>query len=236
MSSVSLAQINHQYDDTMLLQNWSLHVNSGDFVSLIGPSGCGKTTVLRLIAGLEKLQSGSIEIDGKDVTTIGPARRGVGMVFQYPSLFPHLNVAENIAFGIRNFPRNEQRASTAHWLEALGIAGFEKKYPHQLSGGEQQRVALARALVLRPKVLLLDEPFANLDTLLRRSMRDEVLGLLKQQKITTLLVTHDPVEALAVSDRVAVMGKGGKLHQYDSPSQLQSSPADEFVSMLIASA
>lgn len=236
MNALSLDNISHSYEANQILDGLSLSVAQGAFVSLIGPSGSGKSTVLRLVAGLEELQAGALHIDGKDMSQIGPANRGVGMVFQYPSLFPHLDVAENITFGIRKQPKQEQRASTVHWLEALGLKGYEARYPHQLSGGEQQRVALARTLVMKPKILLLDEPFANLDALLRKTMRDEVLELLKQQKITTMLVTHDPAEALAVSDKIAVLNGEGKLLQYGTAEDLRTLPKDEFVSTLLAAA
>lgn len=236
MKALSIQKLSYGYDSTQVLSGISLEVAEGQFVSLIGPSGSGKSTLLRLVAGLEKMQQGSLLLRGEDVSHVGPANRGVGMVFQYPSLFPHLSVAENIRFGIREQSRPEQSASTAHWLDALGMSGLESRYPHQLSGGQQQRVALARTLVMKPKLLLLDEPFANLDVLLRKTMCEEVLGLLKEQKITTMLVTHDPAEALAVSDKIAVLSEQGQLLQYGSVDELRTLPKDEFVSTLLAAA
>jgi iron(III) transport system ATP-binding protein len=214
----------------------SLGVRKGELVAVLGPSGCGKTTLLRLIAGFERPDAGSIIIDGHLVADrsrwVEPEDRGVGMVFQDYALFPHLTVLENIAFGL-GFRRVDARVREL--LQRVGLMGFEDRYPHELSGGEQQRVALARSLATNPKVLLLDEPFSNLDADLRPKMRAELKILLKRLNCTTIFVTHDQEEAFELADRIAVLN-GGRLEQIDTPQKIYREPATRFVAEFIGHA
>ncbi len=186
--------------------------SGGEMITLLGPSGCGKTTTLRIIAGLEKPDSGRVFFDETDVTDLEPGKRSIGIVFQDYALFPHMTVFENVAFGLetRKLPRDEINRRVTWALELVGLKGFENRYPEQLSGGQQQRVALARALVIEPQVLLLDEPLSNLDAKIRERLRGgEIRRIQKELGITTIYVTHDQEEAMAVSDRIAVMNSGG---------------------------
>jgi iron(III) transport system ATP-binding protein len=205
-------------------------VPKGTLTTILGPSGCGKTTSLRMIAGLESPTAGSILIDGQDVTTLGPAERNVSMVFQSYALFPHMNVIENVGYGlsVQGLSRDTtaQRARAA--MALVGLAGFEQRLPSELSGGQQQRVAVARSLVLEPSVLLFDEPLSNLDARLRRSMREEIRALQQRLQLTVAYVTHDQSEALAVSDQIIVMD-AGLIAQAGTPRQLYEQPATEFV-------
>lgn len=209
----------------------SLHVTAGEFLTLIGPSGSGKTTLLRLIAGLERPDTGVVRIGGRDQAGIPAGDRDVAMVFQTLALYPHLTARENLAFGlrIRKTPRREMDQRVGEAAERLGIVDCLSRRPAELSNGQRQRVALGRALVRRPKVLLLDEPFASLDAPLRRELRREVQRLHGELGLTVLLVTHDQAEALALGQRVAVMDSG-RLVQTASPEELKSQPASEFVS------
>jgi iron(III) transport system ATP-binding protein len=214
----------------------SLEVEPGEILALLGPSGCGKTTTLRIIAGFERPDRGTVEIAGKTVAGEGafvaPERRGVGMIFQEYALFPHLTVAKNIAFGLRSIPRRKRRSRLDELLELTGLAEFAARYPYQLSGGQQQRVAMARALGPQPHVLLLDEPFSNLDTELRLAMRVEVRDLLKQLGTTAILVTHDQQEAMTVADRMAVMLEGA-IQQVDTPEVIYHYPANRAVARFV---
>jgi len=208
----------------------SLAVREGEFLVVLGPSGSGKTTLLRVIAGLEPPLAGRVELFGQDVTDTRrwpPEKRRIGMVFQDYALFPHLNVWENVAFGLRG-PRAQRRARARELLRLVGLEGLEKRYPHELSGGEQQRAALARALAPRPRIVLLDEPFSNLDADLRRTMRSEVRELLRSLGSTAVFVTHDQEEAFELGDRVAVLRRG-TLEQIGPPSELLERPATPFV-------
>jgi iron(III) transport system ATP-binding protein len=220
------------------LQEVSLDVNKGELVAIIGESGCGKTTLLRLIAGLEVPQKGSISIGNRVVASpsewIKPEKRKIGMVFQDYALFPHLNVAENVRFGLTG-DKIEQRQRIGEVLELVGLTGYEKRYPHQLSGGQQQRVAIARALAPRPELLLLDEPFSNLDELLKDQVRDELFDLLDTLDITTLFVTHDTRDTLATADKIAVL-KNGILQQYGHPRELYYKPENEYVAIFLGKA
>lgn len=213
----------------------SLSVSSGEFISLVGKSGSGKTTLLRLIAGLETADAGAIRLGGRELSRPGlhipPEKRGVGLVFQHHALFPHLTVEKNISFGIRQKPAHEQRATVQTLLERIGLPTSAKRYPHELSGGEQQRIALARALATNPGVLLLDEPFSSLDPQLRESMRDETRRLLRSHGATVILVTHHTRDALAISDRIAVMHHG-VLEQYDVPREIYHHPVNPYVATL----
>ncbi len=217
-----------------VVQDLSLHLNSGDIACLLGPAGCGKTTSLRAIAGFEPLQAGEISLNGEVISrpgfTLPPEQRRIGMVFQDYALFPHLSVAQNVAFGIRQHPRREQL--TAELLELVKLGELGKRYPHELSGGQQQRVALARALAPEPLLLLLDEPFSNLDGELRRRLSMEVRDILKARGISAILVTHDQEEAFAVSDHVGVF-EGGRLQQWDTPFNLYHEPLTPFVASFI---
>jgi len=225
-----------RYHGHTIVQNLSFHANQHQIVCLLGPSGCGKTTVLRAIAGLEPVVAGEIILDGKVLSQRGhmtpPHKRGLGLVFQDYALFPHLNVKENICFGIRNKSRQERDAAAAQLLETVGLTGYGKRYPHELSGGQQQRVALARALAARPKLILLDEPFSNLDIDLRERLGMEIRELLMARGITTVLVTHDQHEAFALGDMVGIMNEG-RILQWDTPFNLYHEPASRFVADFI---
>ncbi|WP_418119298.1 ABC transporter ATP-binding protein [Variovorax sp. 350MFTsu5.1] len=208
----------------------SFEVPVGTLTTILGPSGCGKTTTLRMIAGLESPTSGSILMGGRDVTTLGPAERNVSMMFQSYALFPHMNVIENVAYGLRmsGVKKEEAAARAREALRGVGLVGFDERLPSELSGGQQQRVALARALVLEPAVLLFDEPLSNLDARLRREMREEIRALQQRLKLTVAYVTHDQSEALAVSDQIIVMDHG-VIAQRGTPEQLYGRPESEFV-------
>ena len=212
----------------------SLSVRPGEFLTLLGPSGCGKTTTLRMIAGYEMPDDGRIRFDGQDVTGLPANRRNIGFVFQNYALFPHLSVFENVAYGLRvRAIDNDQTARrVAEVLTLVGLAGYEQQFSSQLSGGEQQRVALARAIVIRPRVLLFDEPLSNLDAKLRVEMRQEIRDLQRRLAITTVYVTHDQEEAMAVSDRIVVMNQGSVVQQ-GSAVELYHRPASEFVARFI---
>ncbi len=215
----------------------SLTILKGEIFSLLGPSGCGKTTLLRLIAGLEVPTSGTIRIHGEDVTRVPAHRRPVNLVFQHYALFPHLTVAENVAFGLgyKGVPRSAHRERVAEALELVRLTGMERRRPNQLSGGQRQRVALARALVLKPEVLLLDEPLAALDPNLRKEVQVELKALQRRLGISFLFVTHDQDEALALSDRLAVMSQG-KVEQVGTPVEVFETPETEFVARFTGAA
>lgn len=231
-AGLELVDVSHAYDGTPVVRDFALSVAPGELVCLLGPSGCGKTTVLRLLAGLEPLQQGRIAIAGKVVGEPGrdlpPEARGVGFVFQDLALFPHLDIAGNVGFGLRRLSPDDRRARIKAMLGRVHLDGFTRAWPHQLSGGQQQRVALARALAPAPRAMLLDEPFSGLDTRLRSAVRDEALHLLKSDKVTTLVVTHDPEEAMFMADRIAVM-RDGRLEQVGRPAEIYTQPASEFV-------
>ncbi len=208
----------------------SFEVPKGTLTTILGPSGCGKTTTLRMIAGLESPTSGQIIIDGKDVTTLGPAQRNVSMMFQSYALFPHMDVVENVQYGLKmsHVPKAEAHARAVEALKNVGLVGYDERLPSELSGGQQQRVALARALVLEPAVLLFDEPLSNLDARLRRAMREEIRSIQQRLQLTVAYVTHDQAEALAVSDQIIVMDQG-IIAQAGSPQALYEFPQSEFV-------
>jgi iron(III) transport system ATP-binding protein len=236
--SIVLAGVSKQYLGTERPAVWDVafDVAPGEIVALLGPSGCGKTTTLPLIAGFERLDAGRIAINGRLVDDgrvhVPPEKRSVGMVFQDFALFPHLTVAGNIGFGLARLPRRERDARVAELVALAGLGGFEERYPHQLSGGQQQRVALARALAPRPDVLLLDEPFSNLDTELRLQMRAEVRELLKAVGTSAILVTHDQQEAMTIADRLAVM-LDGHVEQLDTPEVVYHYPATRAVASFV---
>jgi len=227
---VKLQSLAKRFDEVTAVDGISLEIEGGEFFSLLGPSGCGKTTTLRMVAGFEPPTSGSILLDGVDVANWPPNQRNVNTVFQSYALFPFLTVAENVAFGMkyRSVPKSEVTTRVGEALELVQLAGYGKRRPNQLSGGQQQRVALARALVLRPAVLLLDEPLGALDAKLRRTLQVELNGLQKQVGITFLYVTHDQEEALTMSDRLAVMNHG-QIAQLGTPEHVYTEPADAYV-------
>ena len=236
MSGLAMEGVSHRFGPILAVDDVSLEAAPGEVVALLGPSGCGKTTVLRLAAGLEAVQSGRVEISGVEVA--GPARslppeaRSVGLVFQDFALFPHLDAVGNVAFGLAGRPAAERRRAAAAALERVGLAGRAGAWPHMLSGGERQRVALARALAPAPRVMLLDEPFSGLDTALRGALREETARILREAGTPTLLVTHDPEEAMLAADRVAVM-RAGRILQCGAPDEIYRAPADAFCAALL---
>jgi putative spermidine/putrescine transport system ATP-binding protein len=229
--AVRLTDLTRVYaGDVRALDGFTLSIEPGELVALLGPSGCGKTTALRLLAGLEDPDTGTVEVGGRDVTGIPTNRRDMGMVFQAYSLFPHLTARQNVEFGLRlrRRKRRDRRERAAEVLALVGLADQADRYAHQLSGGQQQRVALARALAIEPQVLLLDEPLSALDAKVRASLRDEIRRIQLEVGTTTLFVTHDQEEALAVADRVGVMN-AGRLEQLAAPAALYTTPTTPFV-------
>ena len=227
---IRLMELSKQFAEVTAVDSIDLHITGGEFFSLLGPSGCGKTTTLRMIAGFEQPSEGRILLDGSDVAYTPPHKRNVNTVFQNYALFPHLNVFDNVAFGLRRAkrPKDEMRRRVGEALELVQLGGFEKRKPSQLSGGQQQRVALARALVLNPAVLLLDEPLGALDAKLRKALQIELKTLQQEVGITFLYVTHDQEEALTMSDRLAVMN-GGRVEQIGAPQEVYEDPETLFV-------
>ena len=227
MAFLSLKNLSRTFGTTRAVADVSLDVNQGEFFGLLGPSGCGKTTTLRMIAGLEKPDTGAIEFQGTDITNLPPERRGFGMVFQNYALFPHLNVFENVAFGLRARHKSkaemDERVTSA--LELVQLPGYSKRAVDELSGGQQQRVAIARAIAIEPALLLFDEPLSNLDVSLREETRSELRELVTRLGLTAVYVTHDQEEAFALCDRIAVM-VGGKLMQTGRPRELYEQPAE----------
>ncbi|WP_265524031.1 ferric ABC transporter ATP-binding protein [Providencia rustigianii] len=236
-SFVELKNITKRFGDNTVIDDLSLSIPQGSMVTLLGPSGCGKTTVLRLVAGLEKPTEGRMFIDGEDVTDRSIQQRDICMVFQSYALFPHMSLGENVGYGLKmlGLPKAEVKRRVEEALELVDLAGFADRFVDQISGGQQQRVALARALILKPKVLLFDEPLSNLDANLRRSMREKIRELQQQFNITSLYVTHDQSEAFAVSDMVLVMNKG-KIMQLGSPQELYRQPASKFMASFMGDA
>jgi ABC-type Fe3+/spermidine/putrescine transport system ATPase subunit len=236
MPFLEVVELRKEFSATSSVGPVSFSVEPGEFISLLGPSGCGKTTTLRCIAGFTEPSSGDIRIQGRSVLSTPPHRRDFGLVFQNYALFPHLSVFENIAFGLRlrRVPWDELRRRVAETLDLVGLGGLEKRFPGEISGGQQQRVALARSLVLRPKLLLLDEPLSNLDAKLRVQMRTEIRLLQRRLAIATIYVTHDQTEALALSDRIAVMNRG-VVCQIATPREVYNAPLTSFVADFIGS-
>ncbi|EIE98933.1 ABC transporter ATP-binding protein [Saccharomonospora glauca] len=235
MIPVHLDRISKSYGSAApVVHDVDIAISAGEFFTLLGPSGCGKSTTLRMIAGFVSPTSGRILFDGRDMTAVPPNKRGTGMVFQNYALFPHYNVAQNVAYGLvsRKVPKEERRRRVADALELVGLGGYAERRIDQLSGGQQQRVALARALVIEPAVLLLDEPLSNLDAKLREEMRTEIRRAQKKSGITSVYVTHDQGEAMAMSDRIAVF-EAGKLHQVGTPREVYHHPASAFVARFI---
>jgi putative spermidine/putrescine transport system ATP-binding protein len=235
MSLINLKDVIVSYDgNTNILKNLNMDIENGQLVSLLGPSGCGKTTTLRVIAGFIEAKSGQFIFDEKDYTNIPVHKRNFGLVFQSYALFPHLSVFDNVAFGLKmkKMSKDEIKKDVEKILELVDLHGFGSRYPKELSGGQRQRVALARALVIKPKLLLLDEPLSNLDAKLRLKMRLEIRKLQQKLGITTVFVTHDQEECFSISDKVAVMN-GGIIEQYDTPETIYSNPASEFVARFV---
>ena len=228
--AVTLFDLRRSYGPIRALDGLTLDIAPGEFVALLGPSGCGKTTALRVLAGLEDADSGRVEVGGKDITAVPTSSRDMGMVFQAYSLFPHMTARQNVEFGLqlRRMPTARRRARATEMLDLVELSDHADRYAHQLSGGQQQRVALARALAIEPQVLLLDEPLSALDAKVRVQLRDEIRRIQLEVGTTTLFVTHDQEEALAVADRVGVM-RAGNLEQLASPHDLYARPATPFV-------
>lgn len=224
------------YGASRVFDKLSFSIEEGEFITLLGPSGCGKSTLLRCLAGLEKPDEGRIFVDGEDITQTKAQKRGIGMVFQSYALFPNMTVAENIAFGLKmqKLPKGEMLHRVAQAIRLVELVGNEKKYPNQLSGGQRQRVALARALVVKPRILLLDEPLSALDARIRRNLRDEIRSIQREMHLTTIFVTHDQEEAMTMSDRIFLMNKG-QFVQVGTPEEVYLSPASEFAARFIGS-
>ena len=229
-NAITVSGANKRYGDFVALDNVDFVVPAGSLTALLGPSGSGKSTLLRAIAGLDTPDSGTITINGRDVTNIAPQRRGIGFVFQHYAAFKHLTVRDNVAFGlkIRKLPKADIKERVDKLLEVVGLAGFQTRYPNQLSGGQRQRMALARALAVDPQVLLLDEPFGALDAKVREDLRAWLRRLHDEVHVTTVLVTHDQAEALDVADRIAVLNQG-RIEQVGTPAEVYDSPANAFV-------
>ncbi|MGE0006623.1 MAG: ABC transporter ATP-binding protein [Parvibaculaceae bacterium] len=234
MKALSFRGVTKRFGDTLAVNDVSLDVDAGEFVSLLGPSGCGKTTLLRILAGFTKAHAGTVSIDGKQIDPLPPSRRGLGFVFQSYALFPTQTVAQNIGFAlsIRRDPPQEIAKRVAELCEIVQLTGKQDHYPHELSGGQQQRVALARALAPKPAIMLMDEPLSALDAKIRAHLRAEIRAIVEQLGITTVYVTHDQEEALTMSDRIAVMD-GGVIRQVGTPMEIYHRPADSFVAGFI---
>jgi putative spermidine/putrescine transport system ATP-binding protein len=232
--AVELTDLTRVYGAVKALDGLTLHLEPGELVALLGPSGCGKTTALRILAGLDEATSGTVSVGDQDFTGVPANKRDMGMVFQAYSLFPHLTVLDNVAFGLKLRGRNKAERTTraADMLDLVGLSEHKQKYASQLSGGQQQRVALARALAIQPRVLLLDEPLSALDAKVRVQLRDEIRRVQLEVGTTTLFVTHDQEEALAIADRVGVMSKG-RLEQLAAPAELYANPATPFVAEFV---
>ena len=234
MSFLELSGLRKTYGSVVALENFNLSVEKGEFLSLLGPSGCGKTTTLQMIAGFTEPTAGRIVLGGRDLVSMPPAKRGLGIVFQSYALFPHLTAAENVSFGLemRGVGRASREERVRQVLEMVGLKGYEERYPRRMSGGQQQRVAVARALVIRPEILLLDEPLSNLDAKMREEMQSELLSIQRSLGTTTILVTHDQQEAMALSNRVVVMSKG-RIEQIATPVEAYNHPASPFVAAFL---
>ncbi|NCC31319.1 MAG: ABC transporter ATP-binding protein, partial [Chloroflexia bacterium] len=234
MTHLELSHIRKAFGAAVVVEDFNLAVNQGEFISFLGPSGCGKTTTLRMIAGFELPTAGTITIDGNDLTNTPPNKRNVGMVFQSYALFPNMTVAHNVGYGLKITGKNkaEMMQRVHEMLALIQMEEFAQRYPFQLSGGQQQRVALARALAIRPQLLLLDEPLSALDAKIRLELRHEIRRIQRQLGITTIYVTHDQEEALSLSDRIVVMSKG-KIEQVGTPTEIYNAPATEFVSRFV---
>jgi len=234
MPFLEINSVNKVFQDITVVKNFNLHVEQGEFISFLGPSGCGKTTTLRIVAGFEQPSSGTVRLAGADITTQPPNRRNVGMVFQSYALFPNMTVADNVAFGLtlRKKPKDQIQRRVRELLELIHLPDRSQNYPAQLSGGQQQRVALARALAFEPQVLLLDEPLSALDAKIRDELRVEIRRIQQRVGITTIYVTHDQQEAMALSDRVVVMSQG-LVEQVGTPFEVYNYPQTSFVAAFV---
>lgn len=234
MTFLTLTNIQKSFGQVRVVHDFNMTINRGEFVSFLGPSGCGKTTILRMIAGFERLSAGSISIDGKDQTSLKPNQRNIGMVFQAYALFPNMNVFDNVAFGLKvaGKPKAEIKERVMEMLSLIKLEHLADRYPYQMSGGQQQRVALARALAPKPEVLLLDEPLSALDAKIRISLREEIRQIQQQLGITTIFVTHDQEEALSISDRIVVMN-AGRADQIGTPFEIYNKPETRFVASFV---
>ncbi len=237
MAFLELQGLTKQYGENVVVDGFSLSVAKGEFVCLLGPSGCGKTTTLQMVAGFAQPTSGQVKLDGQDITGLRSNRRGLGIVFQNYALFPHMTVAQNVAFGLemQRVPAAERAQRVAEALDLVHLTGLAGRYPRELSGGQRQRVALARALVIRPPVLLLDEPMGALDAKLREEMQIELRALQRRVGITTIMVTHDQAEAMTLSDRVVLMN-GGRIEQMGKPYEMYEHPNGRFSSTFLGRA
>lgn len=234
MDYISFDHINKSFGENQVLKDISLDIGKGQLVTLLGPSGCGKSTLLRCLAGLENVTSGKVYLDGKDITNVDPKERDIGMVFQQYSLFPNMNVEQNVGFGLKmkKVPKEEIRKKVDQILKTVGLEEKKKQYPSQLSGGQQQRAALARAIVTEPKVLLLDEPLSAIDAQLRHSLQVEIRKIQKELNITAIFVTHDQDEAMVMSDMIYLMYQG-KIEQTARPTELYTHPKTKFAASFI---
>lgn len=232
--SVTLKNVSKCFGDVEAIQPLQLDIQQGEFLTLLGPSGCGKTTLLRMVAGLESVSSGSILVDSVDVTTRPPNQRDTSIMFQDYALFPHKSVADNISYGLKmaGIDKGTQKRQIGEWLERIQLEGYGPRFPHQLSGGQRQRVALARALIIEPSVLLLDEPLGALDANLRHQLQDELKRIHREVGITFIAVTHDQEEALTMSDRIAIM-RNGCVEQLGNPLSIYETPKTEFVARFV---
>ncbi|EKO3497993.1 ABC transporter ATP-binding protein [Vibrio fluvialis] len=230
MSYVSVQQLTKRFGDNTVFESIQFDIQQGEFITLLGPSGCGKSTLLRSLAGLNPVDSGSIIVGGEEITHAAPQKRGIGMVFQSYALFPNMTVAGNIGFGLKmqGLDKATMAREVAQVIELVALQGKEDCYPHQLSGGQRQRVALARALVVKPRILLLDEPLSALDAKIRKHLRQQIRDIQKELNLTTIFVTHDQEEAMTMSDRIFLMHQG-KIVQQGSPESIYTQPANEFV-------
>ncbi|EPA8365888.1 ABC transporter ATP-binding protein [Vibrio fluvialis] len=230
MSYVSVQQLTKRFGDNTVFESIQFDIQQGEFITLLGPSGCGKSTLLRSLAGLNPVDSGSIIVGGEEITHAAPQKRGIGMVFQSYALFPNMTVAGNIGFGLKmqGLDKANMAREVAQVIELVALQGKEDCYPHQLSGGQRQRVALARALVVKPRILLLDEPLSALDAKIRKHLRQQIRDIQKELNLTTIFVTHDQEEAMTMSDRIFLMHQG-KIVQQGSPESIYTQPANEFV-------
>ncbi|WP_265434488.1 ABC transporter ATP-binding protein [Aeromonas salmonicida] len=234
MFHLEVSQLHKSYGETKVFEGIEFGIRKGELVTLLGPSGCGKSTLLRALAGLTPVDGGQVRVAGEDITWQAPQKRGIGMVFQSYALFPNMTVWDNVAFGLNMKPQpgRELAASVQEALSLVELDGFERRYPGELSGGQRQRVALARALVVRPRILLLDEPLSALDARIRRSLRLQIREIQQRLELTTIFVTHDQEEALTMSDRVFLMNKGS-IVQSGTPEEIYTRPASEFVASFI---
>ena len=229
---LKLENVKKTYDGKNILKDINLEIGSGEIVSILGPSGCGKTTLLNLILGITEIDSGKIYFDGQDITEVSMEKRGFNIVFQDYALFPNLNVYQNITYGLRNKPNISTKEEVEELISLLGLEEHLDKKVEQLSGGQKQRVALARTMVMKPKILLLDEPLSALDGVIKESIKDRIKTIAKEYHLTTIIVTHDPEEALTLSDRVMILNEGG-ISQFDKPEEIIKNPKNNFVKKFI---